>query len=1531
MSVWDEAEKLSVWDVAEREPLGTMIAPREPPLVVSGIGELITGDKKLEDLLPVGERAAIGTIIDMYEKPDEKRDEITKTLYYSLEFDTPPKLISLTLDDITKKTGFDPLTAKPEERGFFGKVAESWRRGDAQVMGDIAVYETAFEGKGNEIEALAALKKIQLEQALDPIEGSFLAELVYSGVEVVPGMARGYWSAIPLAFGGMATGAVMALVAGQVPPLTVLPEEIAAVPAGAIIGLKIGLMSGSALFWYKQGAGSMYASMQEAGYDPELSKHIAGAAAIPYAIVEFLQVSRLTPGMRRGALQVAQKSMLRVLGNAAKKYGTTWSVEVFEEVVQEIIQIVAEDTAGFLSDKLKLPEGVSGFLLERGRRLWETTKAAGKAMALLPIPGASIDIYTGQRSIAAEKPPAEPAKPPPTVVVPAPEPAVAAITPAEPTKLPEVVAPLVEVVTPVELAKKPAVVPKVKVPEIKPYQAEIGRQVGLKPVETAQLLVTAEERYRLIKRKETGKRTTAEKVELAFLSRYRTDVEALVDQITMPIEERVFDRPIVKGLTRAEIGHLGRKEQIALRIAQAKGLKVGYKQGVAETVLDARRSLDAFRVKEKISEKMRMDIANVVLTYVPKEKQGDYIRRILQAKTQTRVERLTEAIDTYLDKAEKRQAIRDFKGFVKGIKKKYRRGEVVLGQLPKKLGDKIIETLNKFDLAKITEKKTETLESRAEFVTRISSELANGFEQLNEGMDKDATDLLMMGTQRIDELKRLSQTYIGEIDTDQIKYIQASLEHLLKINELKGRAKERIRMEKLRTDINTARQEVMPAKEKVVELTGLLGLVRWVGVEGQSTIRTLVGLATGRENQATRRLLIYELDKANNNRKGTYQDFVMHFRKLAKKAGIEWNDLKTLTETTKITIGGKEIEIDYNNLLGLYALTQAEGTLRRLLKTKGLNITVYSRDEHGILNKKHIHRVGKPTLAELRTISELVPEVHKKLLNVHFKTNWEKQAPAINETSMAFQNYELARQEKYFHVSREIERVIEGRKADISVSIEMQSRGMPRTGGNARINIKPFTLEVIQNMQWGAAYHDMTIPMENARTLVANTKWREAMKKAGQQKALSEITRMLRRTQGLISDQSIIELTASRFLGTVGKSILSLRFSGSLVQTASVPAAVEFIDAKYLVQVDVPTPADIRHLKEIDPVLWMRWEGKQFDYALGMVGSQNAFEVLLFDHRPITEQFLFPYTAGDEVAITKLFMAAERQIEAETKLKPGTNEFQKAALDLLHEAMTTQPQWDMLHRSPLTSDPSVLARSLTMFMSARNAQYNVLIRAIDDYRKGRIDKETLSKRLAGVGMANMLVSLSRHLFKEVALAGAITFFVAIGLRKPPDEEEIKKEAIRIAKKVPIETAFNLVGLNAVGGLFVSMGYAALRQRKYGWGAGRYSDIRTGNVMADVTLDVMQTGIDFILFTDQLISGDKYKSGKNRGRYKWEITGMKLIDDIGLLIAYRLGLPYEGPRSDIIWPAQKALREVKGEERLKKRELKKGTLKKELKK
>ena len=424
----------------------------------------IFSDKPIEDWLPTEQAEVASGILDSFDNPEKERVDLTSALLLSDMFGVdinttaglqPQMMQEIFGDELVRIS--EKFKKEPIEGGFFSKIAESWRRGDAQVSSDIAIYEAAFEGKGDEIAAMEARSKMLLEQQLSPIESSFMSGLFYSSAEVLPGMARGYWSAIPLAFTGMATGAGMALAAGQVPPLTLALEEVGTVPTGALIGLKAGFVAGSALFWYKQGAGSMFATMTEQGYDRELSMNIAGVAAIPYAIVEFMQVSQLTPGLRQGILKTAQTSMMKVLGQAAKRYGTTWTVEVVEEVIQEIIQIVAEDTAGFMSEKLDMPEGVTEFIMERARRTWETTKEAGKAMALLPIPGAAIDIRTGTKGlISAEKkakidkklaelPPTPPVKP----VVPE-VPTEGVIAPEKPVEAP----PAAEVVEPQKQIEK---------------------------------------------------------------------------------------------------------------------------------------------------------------------------------------------------------------------------------------------------------------------------------------------------------------------------------------------------------------------------------------------------------------------------------------------------------------------------------------------------------------------------------------------------------------------------------------------------------------------------------------------------------------------------------------------------------------------------------------------------------------------------------------------------------------------------------------------------------------------------------------------------------------------------------------------------------------------------------------------------------------------------------------------------------------------------------------------------------------------
>jgi len=295
----------------------------------------------------------------------------------------PPEMLKPPSDDIDRK------------RGFIESVKESYRRGEQNVDMDIAVYEAAIEGKGNIQDVLRIRNKRAQKLADDPVEGNFISELVYGAAEILPGMLGGYKSALPYAATGAVAGATGALVAGQAGPQLLTPEEAVTVPGAAVIGGVTGLHVGSTQYWYKQGAGAMLGNMLDKGYNPDTSKIVSQIAGVPYALIEMSQVKRLAPGLRKGAQEVLQKSIIRVFGRAAKKYGKTLTVEVLEEIAQEAVSVSAEDLAGYLSDKGQSID--KEYFKDRALRLWQTGIQATKGMALLPIPGAIVDIVTRTR------------------------------------------------------------------------------------------------------------------------------------------------------------------------------------------------------------------------------------------------------------------------------------------------------------------------------------------------------------------------------------------------------------------------------------------------------------------------------------------------------------------------------------------------------------------------------------------------------------------------------------------------------------------------------------------------------------------------------------------------------------------------------------------------------------------------------------------------------------------------------------------------------------------------------------------------------------------------------------------------------------------------------------------------------------------------------------------------------------------------------------------------------------------------------
>ena len=966
------------------------------------------------------------------------------------------------------------------------------------------------------------------------------------------------------------------------------------------------------------------------------------------------------------------------------------------------------------------------------------------------------------------------------------------------------------------------------------------------------------------------------------------------------------------GLTRAEIGVFGPEFGSLARWAQAHGEPIGYKKGVADKTSSARQAIDRLRMASKIRQHHRADAANLVYTYVPRQYRGDFIKRAMAIRTPLNAERFADAIELWVKEHEFREAIKRIKKLKKAVEKDTKYGETKYGKLPPGLREKVKSLLD-YDMAKLTDMKKKRLTSRKQWLDRIASTVIGGLTEMplgiNEKLADDYKDFTVINQNLIDEMHRLEQQNIHEISIEQINSAVEQVEKLLLEHAKKGQSRFRRRFEKWHKKKTSAVNEIFQQKTKE-KWTKAIGWVKEAATVDQYNIRSLVGSASGLESENMMDLLYDALVEGNHERVKLYKKSVEAWQKEAHAAKISDADFDSLEELVTITIGGKELELSRDDLLTIYGYTIADGTLKRLLTTDGLNIITHRlkgiKGAFGMTTQEY--RVDTPSVQELRNIADQVLPAHKKLLDIHFKIAREHGAPAINKVSVELQNAPIAdtrEDARYLAVHREFSNRFSGEKmTDTAKATEMLGRFQPRKGGKQRMNIRPFTQEVMSGQQANALYSSMTIPMMEARSLLASRDYTDKMQKYGHKKVLENLSTIYNRMLAYGTDAATMDLVFASFFSQAGKSILSLRLTGAAIQTASISASYGVIDRKYFLY-RKPTKAEIIEMEEKYPSLWLRWKGRQFDYALGTLTAARGFKTMIMETRDLTDKFLDHYTWGDQFAIYNILKAAERMTSE--KYKPGTKEYETVLNKTFDRAMETQPMWDMLHRSKLTSDTGFFAKGFTMFMSARNAQLNVIVQAIIDKRRGRITKSERNWRIAHIGQAALTVSFIRQMIRKGIQIAGIGFFTAVGLRPPPDEEEIVKIVKDLAIKLPTETIFNLTGLNVVGSVINAAVIGGIRASNYKWGAYDARNLRTGNFGVDIFVDMMTTGIEGVEFITDLLTLRESRTGE----FAFYDSGERFIRDIMVLTAYRLGLPLMGPMSDIYYPMKRAYNGSKG--------------------
>lgn len=300
-----------------------------------------------------------------------------------------------TFDQFVKEEQVEPwLKTIPKRRGFVNNIKESWSRSGENIDFEIAAAHAMSKSRADFDKVRNIYDRYQKRQHLDPVEGNWFERMFYGGAGIASGIVKSGGESLDEALAGAIAGATAAAVGGQMGPQIATPEEIITVPGMAAGGATVGFTAGMTSFWHKQGTGAMLLEMVDAGYDAKTSHTVAQIAAIPYAAIEFVQIKQLVPGTRKLAQKAVSKSALAIMKKFATNYGSTLSAEVLEEMGQELIQVAAKDVAGVLDKDSEVVFNEDHFN-EIMNRMLEVGKESLISMALLPLPGATIDVYTG--------------------------------------------------------------------------------------------------------------------------------------------------------------------------------------------------------------------------------------------------------------------------------------------------------------------------------------------------------------------------------------------------------------------------------------------------------------------------------------------------------------------------------------------------------------------------------------------------------------------------------------------------------------------------------------------------------------------------------------------------------------------------------------------------------------------------------------------------------------------------------------------------------------------------------------------------------------------------------------------------------------------------------------------------------------------------------------------------------------------------------------------------------------------------------
>jgi hypothetical protein len=400
-----------------------------------------------------------------------------------------------------------------------------------------------------------------------------------------------------------------------------------------------------------------------------------------------------------------------------------------------------------------------------------------------------------------------------------------------------------------------------------------------------------------------------------------------------------------------------------------------------------------------------------------------------------------------------------------------------------------------------------------------------------------------------------------------------------------------------------------------------------------------------------------------------------------------------------------------------------------------------------------------------------------------------------NETFRQENGYDLPKIAKYFPVYTGRSDVFTSQSMNV-VSDFKALRA--RLGENSPLKILDYNKVLRIHSMQSSIYASHALPIENNRKLIARVK--PGLQGTSQERYIDQMEGILNRLENpanLYASQG--EKEFNRFMNKINSNfsvaVLSLNIPVMMKQPVSYLAAKEEIDVRYLrqagwgagfvaginpsqiwkslkvtgvkggetmlpVEWEIDTSSDLyQRIVKYSPKFAYRFEGaidRELGEAMMEEGSPNDI-VKVFGKRISKSRLLQGIKIFDAATIMGIYRATELEtLELHPELKEGSEEFNNhVAKRAEHIVNKTQPTYDLMNRSELSSMSSPFARLLTMFGSARSKLGNLMIEGAIDAMQNKSPeaKQKIRRRIFNVMLLNSLAIVAIDAMRHAILSG----------------------------------------------------------------------------------------------------------------------------------------------------------------------------------